>query len=172
MQDIKGIPKAKLLQVAETVVEKFINLPQNPNPGRKGCYIGVVSKERGIVKVQLATELGYCKPEKVSKYFRFCLEKPMRILEHGEFSSWQSRDVDSEKYGGAVTAHPRSKGPKAGRGIAIGISGFTEHGDEAVALVIGLALNLFILEDAKRVIKISGNELFYPMVEKCAKLFM
>jgi len=167
---IGGVPRDKFLNVAEKVLEKFISLPQNPNPEKKGCYICVM-KGTGP-ETLLVTKLGDCDIKVSEKYFGLSQEKPFRLLVRGHFSSWQSRDLDAGKYGGAITAPPDSGGLKVGRDIIIGISGLPEKGDEAVALVIVLVFNWITIADAKRIIEISDNELFNSLLEACRDIFM
>jgi hypothetical protein len=165
MNVIGQVSREKFLSVAEKVLEKFISLPQNPNPEKKGCYICVM---KGIgPKTLLVTELGDCDIKVSEKYFGLSQEKPFRLLVRGHFSSWQSRDLDAGKYGGAITAPPCSLGLKVGRDIIIGISGLPEKGDEAVALVIALIFNWIIISDARRIADISNNNLLEPLLEEC-----
>jgi len=161
--------RKRFLDVAEEVLKRFILLPENPEPERKGCYICVMTKPGP--KIFLVAELGNCGITKADKYFNLSQEKVHRLLSHGHFSSWQSRDISDGKYGGAITAPLDSQGYAEGQKMAIGISGFTEEGDEAVALVIGLALKWIVLADAELITGISGNKLFIPLMEACADLF-
>lgn len=171
MNNVK-IPRVSLSwfhQVAEQVFERFLELGGNSAPERKGCYICLRDKTNG--RIRLLAELGTCDPEKAMKYFYLSQEKGIRLLGHEHISSWQSRDYDNGRYGGAITAPPDSLGTPQGKEFVISISGLPEHGDEAVSLVTALAFHWITIGDIDRIIAISENPLVHPLVQACADLF-
>jgi len=161
--------RKRFLDVAENVLERFLSMLENPKPERKGCYICVMAKTGS--KVLLISELGECDIKEADTYFKLSQEKAHRLLGHGHFSSWQSRDFDAGKYGGAITAPPNSNGYAIGREMVISISGLPEKGDEAVSLVIGLIFRWITTDDIKLITDISGNLLVFTLIKDCADLF-
>ncbi|MFA4834139.1 MAG: hypothetical protein WC619_04840 [Patescibacteria group bacterium] len=170
MRGIAGESRKEFLEVAETVMERFTALPENPDKIRTGGFLAVM--ENG--KMVMAIELGVCSPEKAEKYFVLCQEKARRLSAlsgEGHFSSWQSRDTEDGRYGGGITAPSDSGGVIAGQGMVGAVSGLSEYGDEAVTLVIWMVFRWLVLGDAKRIIDISVNPLFVPLLEACNDLF-
>lgn len=169
---VGDVPEKSFLAVVGQVVEEFIQLPENPEPERAGGYIHVREKESR--KPILIAEVGYCRSELASRCFELCQEKANRLISHsseGHISSWQSRDSNNRKYGGAIVAPSDSKGYVIGRNLVGSFSGFTEHGDEAVMLVIWTAFHWLVISDVKRITAISQNQLFEPLLEACRVLF-
>jgi hypothetical protein len=172
MKTIGGIDRNKLLDIAEEVVKRFLVLPENPKPEKKGCYICIASDvSRLEFPIHLITELGSCDPEKVSSCFYFCQEEVVRMLKGSFCSSWQSRNISFHQYGGAVSAMYGPLASEIGKNMGIGISGFTEEGDEAVALVIGIWARWLVLYDAECIVAVSNNKLFHPLMKACGDLF-
>ncbi len=162
MKTIGGVPRKLFLEVAEEVLRRFVSLPQNPNPADKGCYICM--KQTNGSKTLLIVELGnYTGIDS----FKLCQEKANRLLYNnqvsGHISSWQSRDVDHDQYGGAIMAPKDSLGEDKGDMIG-SVSGFVEKGDEAVILVIWMVFRWITLKEARQIAAISDNELFEPLL--------
>jgi hypothetical protein len=171
MKDVQ-IPRVSLSwfhQVAEQVFDRFLDLESNPDPERKGCYICL--RDKPDERIRLLAELGTCDPKKAMKYFNLSQEKGLRLLGYQHISSWQSRDYDNGKYGGAITAPPDSLGTPQGKEFVVSISGLPEYGDEAVSLVTALAFHWITIGDIDRIIAISENPLVHPLVQACADLF-
>lgn len=129
------------------------------DPTHRGCYMSVLNPEGQLV---LSARIGYVSPEKEWKYSYFSLEKPRRILEHdGHCSSWQSRVVQEPRgilhYGGGLRFNGRDILPKW-QGWAIGISGYPEAVDEAIALGAGYLEGAVNSEFAARVIMVSSHQ--------------
>ncbi len=170
-KEVMQIPRVSLSwfhQVTEEVFARFLTLPENPAPERKGCYICLMDKSG---RVRLLAELGTCDPEKAKKYLLLSQEKALRLLGHEHISSWQSRDYDNDKYGGAITAPPDSLGIPQGKKFVVSISGLPEFGDEAVSLVTASLFHWVTIGDIDRIIAISGNPLAHPLVRACADLY-
>jgi len=97
----------------------------------------------------------------------------MRLHKHlpeGHISSWESRDWDNKEYGGGIITPPDSKGLNEGKNKIGSFSGLVEHGDEALILITWLALGWITWDDASRIVDISENELFFPLITSCRKV--
>ena len=87
-----------------------------------GCLsiIGVTNGLLGTFPIGEVVDVG-----NQLKYWTFCQEKVCRLHARcHDISSWQTREPESKKYGGAVTATD---------GSSYGFSGLSEHWDEAVS---------------------------------------
>ena len=171
LDKIAGVPKNEFLEVAEEVMARFILLPENPKPERTGGYLAVLERSNNMIL--LLTEIGSC-PLDMSESINIVQEKAHRLFDHldeGHISSWQSRDVENQMYGGAITAPNDSSGIKKGREIIGAFSGLVEHGDEAVILVTWMIFRWIALDDAREIVSISKNELFNPLLNSCKDLF-
>lgn len=105
---------------------------------------------------------------KWDSYRRFSQEKVYRT--HAAFlispdttiSSWQTRDKDEKKYGGAILFD--QAGAKDSKEI-ISFSGLKEPVDEAVSLVIGHELRHVSDDFVRQVIEVSGNEVYHDLLQ-------
>ena len=170
MRGIAGESRKEFLEVAETVMERFLALPENPDKTRTGGYLAVMDNGKMVMVIELSVS----QPEKADKYFRLCQEKARRLSAHADqnhVSSWQSRNISRNRYGGGVAAPSDSGGVEAGLGMVGAISGLVEHGDEAVTLVIWMIFRWLVLKDAEKIIAISENPLVHPLLEACNDLF-
>lgn len=96
--------------------------------------------------------------DKLKSWEKNSKEKAARLCEHEDHvSSWESRDFDNKKYGGAV---------KSNVGDIVSMSGLPEYGDEACCLVILLVMGRMQLEEAEKIIKISENDLFHDLYSR------
>lgn len=171
MQTIAGVPRQEFLDVVEEVTKRFISLSENPKPEQTGGYIVVLEKENR--KILLITEVGVCPPDML-RCIDVAQEKVQRLFDHldqGHFSSWQSRELENRKYGGGITTPPDSMGTEKGKEVIGAISGFVEYGDEAVTLITWMVFRWVTLGEAKKIVAISGNNLFEPLMEACNDLF-
>lgn len=98
--------------------------------------------------------VGAVGPEKAEKYFNLSLEKAIRVGTRGHQSSWQSRDPDSGKWGGAIIA---------GSWI-LSFSGLPELADEAVMLVTAVMSRLMTVVEARAIADISQNPYFVELM--------
>jgi len=172
MQLIGGVPRDHFLEIAEEVMARFLLLPENPKPERTGGFIAVL--EFFGPKMLMVNELGVCERKLQARCFGYCQEKVRRLFDNaakGHVSSWQSRDPDNKKYGGAITVHMYGKGCREAKDIIGAVSGLVEHGDEAVTLVIWMIFHWLILSEAQAIADISENPLFRPLVNACGDLF-
>ena len=93
--------------------------------------------------------------ERGQKYLELAQEKARRLAEHPDhWSSWQSRNPDEGKWGGAVNAGA----------YIFSFSGLPELADEAAMLLTALSLGFLLEERAAAFAQYSGNELFYKMM--------
>jgi len=100
--------------------------------------------------------------DKVSSWSVNSREKAARLCQNTDhISAWQSRDFDKKKYGGAV---------KTSTGEILSMSGLPEFGDEACCLVTLLLMDRMELEEAERIVEISGNDLFHELYDRCKML--
>ena len=108
--------------------------------------------------------------------FQFCQEKSLRLNRmhrlSGHISAWESRCRDDSMFGGAIIAPDDSSGIEEGRDIIGAFSGINEHSEEAILAVIWMAFRWITLEDARRIMAISGNTLFEPLLIACADIVM
>lgn len=170
---IGGVPRDQILSVAGEVLERLLALPENRNPERTGGYLTILNKKTG--KRYFINEVGDCLPEMDHDCFYFCEEKSIRLENHniarGDISAWESRLRIDFKYGGAIVAPDDSKGLEEGRDLIGSFSGTYEHSEEAILLVIWMIFRWLTLEDAEKIIAISGNQLFGPLLNVCNDLF-
>jgi len=176
MQTIGVIPREQFLRIAEAVLARFLALPENPKPEKKGGYLAVLDcLDSGWVKMLFVNELGYCEPERANAYLGYCQEKARRLvglrLEAGHISAWQSRSTYKEAYGGAIVAPAGGAGYSDGKDLVVAFSGLTEHGDEALVLVIWMIFRWITLTEARQIVEISENKLFEPLMIACNDLF-
>lgn len=93
---------------------------------RTGAWFCVADARTGVPLFDPSL-IGQVPLEKAEKYFRFCVEKAIRLANHPEHeSSWESRNPDAGEWGGAV---------RVGDYI-FSISGYPEMGDEALMLIL------------------------------------
>ena len=159
----------EFLGVAEEVVKRFLALPENPKSENTGCYIYVANRED--LRPLLLIQVGICDLESANRSFMRVQEKVNRTLHAKHISSWGSRDVVSGKEGGAIVVPSNARAiDPGGDGCAIGVDGFSEEGNEAIALIIALRFELISWNNVGRIIAISGNTLFKPLVRACADM--
>ncbi len=154
-----------LIAVAENVLKQFLILPGNPKPERTGGYLAVM-ETRPQKKIVTITELGTCPPNML-KAFNICQEKLHRLhhyLGKGHISSWQSRNIKNKKYGGGIITPSDSDWIGNGNGLMGSFSGLVEHGDEAVVLVTWAIMGWIDYNEAQKIIKISENPFFSPLL--------
>jgi len=95
--------------------------------GRKGGYFCVAD---GLTGTPLLIALvGQVPLEKVEKYMEFAQEKARRLSSRiGDVSSWESRNLDHNQYGGAIRVENK----------IFSFSGLPELADEALMLSVAL----------------------------------
>lgn len=167
----QGVSLDRFLQVAGGILQVFLALPKNPNPERTGCYISLFSKPDA--RFLTVTQLGqFSDKDLANRCFSYCQEKASRLfLNKGHISSWQSRDFDAKKYGGAVTAPFDSRGLSIGRDLIVSISGLPEPGDEAMGLALNVNYHWMTISDLDKFIAVSQNQLADPLIRACGNDF-
>ena len=121
--------------------------------GRAGGYFALYERGptgqvgRALILETIGTVIFKC----ISLYCRLVREKVHRLSQHLEhLSSWQSRDPDNNKWGGAIVA-----------GIYyLSFSGLPELCDEAIVLITARTLGIISAHEAMRIAQISNNELY------------
>jgi hypothetical protein len=97
-----------------------------------------------IVRIGIPTQ------GKEQKYFDLCLEKARRLISHPEhLSSWQSRDIEKERYGGAIRTP----------NFILAFSGLKEEADEAILVNGAVKLEMLAGSTAGAIASFSQNEL-------------
>ena len=136
-------------ELVKQIADCNSRLPEDKR--RYGGYLCVFGADQDPTEPPLAViRVGDPIKERVGKYFEFCQEKTRRLLAHPEhLSSWQTRDVDKEQYGGAIRASD----------FVLGFSGHTELGDEAILVNACITLGMLSGSTAAAIASFSGNEL-------------
>lgn len=128
---------------------------------RTGGYMTVLFPgDRFLPPPLLVAQIGEpADPEKIEKYFSFSQEKAQRLITNanvaGQLSSWQSRDPQKNKWGGAI---------RAGDYI-LSFSGLPELADEALMLAVAVSLKMLIPEQADWIADISDNDFYRRLIE-------
>lgn len=97
-------------------------------PDKCGGYLAVIELGRGDLEMLVC--LGYSPPEKVEKRVEFAIEKGKRLYGLTDFTSYESRRPEMDRWGGAVR----------GRELIFSFSGLPELWDEAAMLVLAIRL--------------------------------
>ncbi|MBI2107423.1 hypothetical protein HYT57_05555 [Candidatus Woesearchaeota archaeon] len=149
-----------LVSVAENLISTSKSLPANLNPDKSGGFLTVVLDDFSRIFI---LEVGTYDTVKKDKYIRFSQEKAYRLYSDWlrnpseTVSSWQSRQPEIDRYGGAVLFD----NPRKGLHSLVSFSGLNELTDEAISLMMGDQLDLKV--DVERVIGISNNEVYRQM---------
>jgi hypothetical protein len=148
---------SNLITSAEHAVEVLVKLPDNPRPESNGGSLTIISQDETPgceIFPLLVAPIGKLPPEKVNKYLTLSQEKAKRLHETPLFwSSWQTRDLDKARYGGAV----------AGASCVFSFSGLPEEADEALVLALAMSHDDLSWEKAEAILSISKNRLFKPL---------
>lgn len=136
------LQNSAILWIVEKLVEESTKLRGNSKPERRGGYLTVLV--RGEPGFSLCSRVGVFidDPE---QYLAFSQEKAERLqgLWHQHLSSWQSRDPDKGRWGGAIIADQ----------LIFSFSGLPEKVDEAV--VTAAAYWLGEITEYSQVLKIA-----------------
>jgi hypothetical protein len=123
---------------------------RRPRGDKGGAYCIVDPKTRECIIPP--TIVGIVREDKRERYLALCLEKALRLAEHdaeGHCLSWQSRDHDQDRWGGAI--HD---------GLHIwGFSGMKEDQDEAIMLMSAHMCGQIMNGEPKSVAEISNNRI-------------
>jgi len=122
-------------------------------PDRGGCFVlsdDVVPPPRHF---RLVSRVGEVAQEKAFQEYRLnAQEKASRLLvnHRDHATSWQSRNAENNKYGGAIRVN------FSGIGLIMSFSGYSEQYDEA--LMLALAVKMGWLERNKAIILTNSTE--------------
>jgi hypothetical protein len=150
----------EILQLGVEAVDAFLRLENNTDKNRRGCYLTIhdqkIEQILAVIRIgSIATDADPDYGTKAAKYFTYSLEKAIRLYRHlpdGHFSSWQSRDTVKKQLGGAV----------ASRQLIFACSGFSEYGDEAIALCFA---EMYGVDNSFEIAKYSGNPFWEKMYD-------
>lgn len=156
--EIRDQPVSKILDIASQIVATSVKIPGNEAPERQGGYLVVRNKISGVPL--LIERVGKCPVSNVKRYHNLALEKGERLgntrLTSGHISSYQSRDTQNDKWGGAILTED----------LIISFSGLKELFDEAVVLVLAIRMHWLEIREAEAITEISGNTFVKPLYNK------
>ncbi|MEI6040504.1 MAG: hypothetical protein WCP91_04105 [Candidatus Berkelbacteria bacterium] len=116
----------------------------------------VIGREELLIEPML---IGEVSDDNKDEYIELCQEKVHRL--EAEFladpqhvrSSYQSRDPENNKWGGAITGFDND-----GTGYLFGFSGLPELCDEAIMVVAVMEVGLLADDEALEIAEISGSD--------------
>ena len=137
----------EIFNFAEEVIRK---IGEHYGEGRMGGYLCIYDPNRLFDRQQL---IGEPDRAKAPKYQSFAREKAFRLSQNPDhLTSWESRDVENEQYGGAI---------RLPSGLIISFSGMPEAVDTAFCLML---MYNFLIASPKDLIEISERA-------ECTELF-
>lgn len=151
---IQTVKLVSIINTVNTVVKAYGNLPSNTD-GRCGGYLTVADPISG--GLQLVMPIGEIAPVKLHKYCTFSQEKDIRLrreLNNGHMSSWESRDPENDKWGGAIYAYK----------YIYSFSGLPELADEAVMLITAILEKDLPKEMADNIAERSKNPIYHELL--------
>jgi hypothetical protein len=135
------------------IIPAITKLPENPKPYKKSGYLTIRRKSDG--EILLVIKIGDCPQIKAKKYFELSVEKGERLFHHQKhISSWQSRDSEKGRWGGAIIANE----------LIISFSGLPELIDEAAVILFAMFFGWISSKQAEKIAKISNN-FFYAYLK-------
>ena len=154
-------PAAILAHQIFTKLRVMVNKGKPPEDQRFGAYACVLTQIDGEKPVlQTLTMIGAPDKTKLDKYMRLAQEKGRRVLSNTDHvSSWQSRDLACDEFGGAIAFHVRPH-----MRVALSMSGMPEHGDEAFVTVLAVRNHRITEEQALEIARISSNPYIKPLL--------
>lgn len=139
-------------------VEPFENENRLAGDHRHGGFFCMLEEDDSNLPPLAKVMIGGPRKETWSKYAGLSEEKARRLASKpGDKSSWQSRNLDLDYYGGAIRCKD---------GTILSFSGLSEHGDEALVLMVAEFCNLLSRTEAIAIAKKSGNTLYMKIVSK------
>ncbi len=94
----------EVFDAVSSAVGTYLTHRKNTDPTRKGGYCTIV--DRMSEEVVATFEVGHPEHRKAERYRQLSVEKALRLLETndklGHLTSWQSRDEQADKWGGAI----------------------------------------------------------------------
>jgi hypothetical protein len=108
--------------------------------------------------VLLSCQINLCPKDKADAYFTFSVEKARRLHAHPDhYTSFQSRDVESGKYAGAIVCRLHT---------ILSFSGLPEMADEALMIFVAFKTGWIDENEALRLSGISGNPYIKKIIGK------
>lgn len=149
---------ASVLDVVDDTFQMAMKLMNEP--ARTGAALTIINLDESR-PLSFTTRVGRPPKDKAQKYDAISIEKARRLLAspHDE-SSYQSRDPDNDKWGGAIKSDP----------IIISISGFHELWDEAIGLILAVRGSSLRAVRADLIAAYSKNPHFEPLLEALPRL--
>ncbi|MBP6858911.1 MAG: hypothetical protein KBC33_03745 [Candidatus Pacebacteria bacterium] len=147
----------EIIEKAAVIVAKACSI--NHHEGKKGGYLCVTNPTGQVHAVLMIGTVP--DPEKSRKYFDYCQEKAARLAEHrNHVSSWQSRDPNRDRWGGAIRCKEH----------ILSFSGLPEIWDEAIVLTIGYIYpcRIILHADLEHICKISSNDHTHRLIAACS----
>lgn len=142
---------------ADAAVRKVIEEIDDPN--RQGGFFRLTPvHDNPHSHPLMVAMIGQVLSDKAEKYIEFTKEKTLRLRAHPKHSSsWQSRNPDEGKWGGAILATNYAR-------CILAFSGLPELGDEAAMLLAALEVRLITRQYAHDVATASNNHIFKRLV--------
>ncbi len=159
-----------IARIATSLVTLSRSMSTNPTPEKQGGYLMQIC---GFTIPNFEQVGKVSDPKELGAYGRFAPEKAFRLYSdwlrdpENTVSSWQTRDEQTQKYGGAVVFLRRKEGSVVPE--IISYSGLNEHIDESIVLTLGHHLGILSKDRLKRVIAISNNKSFDEMLALAIK---
>lgn len=159
MKRLKPEEIMRIARIVQVGLEAFIKLPdevRGSDNSRKGGYFTLADRKTG--NIHFIDLFGEVSDEKTEKYRSFSLEKAQRVgrcLDAGIKSSWQSRDPENNKWGGAIATYD----------FILSFSGLPELWDEALMLFVAYWMNWINYDDVITITKISSNPYYDILIE-------
>jgi len=171
----------ELCRTVGELVSLSTELDSNPKREKKGGIFRYMPENRiltGSSNPYIET-IGEVQTDKLNLYGAISGEKAARLysdwlraFKEGDplkvFSSWQTRDFDNSKYGGAILInHSNASVPANQRSCDIlSFSGLVEPLDEAVMVITGLEHDLLSSTQAGQIIRFSANSTYKELYGK------
>jgi len=154
--------RSTVIEETERIIETLVaNFPDFATSGgflKKGGYLSVFSIPNAMLGF-ISCVGSIVPPEKWQDYARNSQEKGIRLLtthqELGHLTSYESRDPDNNKWGGAVYADK----------YIFSFSGLPELADEAIMLTLAVELDFLSLQNASDIAKRNNNPIFDSLAE-------
>jgi hypothetical protein len=120
------LPGFELEKIISSTKESIEKLTQMFEEEKKNYGFLTIMDKDGYLLLP-PTEIGNVPLEKREKYSSYSLEKAKRLQSNikRHFTSYESRDPENGKWGGAISVN---------NNLIFSFSGLTEHGDEAIML--------------------------------------
>jgi len=142
--------KQRACEIVELVTKE---LPA-PDNARTGVHCKIYVTHRGAKFRVNEFVVGTPDPEKDERYDYNSAEKALRLAGNpGDFSSWQTRNEDKKKWGGAIWGSSNLQ-------RIYSLSGLPEHGDEASGLWMAIEFGDLLPAEALVIADYSENTLF------------